>query len=81
MVEDESPATMCDTCNTPCCSNECMEAHKTKRGRQSSSMCDTMLFCPDCLVKLCNYKKERLGVEQTHLWQMLLLQLQVHLPS
>ena len=48
MVEDASPATMCITCNTPCCSNKCMEAHKTKRGRQSSSMCDTMLFCPDC---------------------------------
>ena len=43
-------------------------------------LCDTMLFCPDCCVKLHNYKK-RVGVEQTHLWRMLLLQLQVHLPS
>ena len=61
MVEDESPTTVCDTCNAPCHSNKCMEAHKTKHGRQSSSMCDTMLFCPDCCVKLHNYKKKGLN--------------------
>ena len=61
VVEDESPATVCNTCNAPCHSNECMEAHKTKPGRQSSSMCDTMLFCPDCHVKLDNYKKKQAG--------------------
>ena len=41
-----------------------MEAHKTKRGRQSSSMCDTMLFCPDCHVKLHNYKKKGWGLNK-----------------
>ena len=41
-----------------------MEAHKTKRGRQSSSMCDSMLFCPDCQVKLHNYKKRGWGLKR-----------------
>ena len=48
VAEDASTAMVCDTCYAPCHSSKCMEAHKTKRGRQSSSMCDTMLFCPDC---------------------------------
>ena len=48
---------MCNTCNAPCHSTECMEAHKTKRRRQSSSMCDSILFCPNCQVNLHNYKK------------------------
>ena len=51
MAEAGSSATMCNTCNTPCHSTNCKEAHKTKGGRQSLSMCDSMLFCPSCQVK------------------------------
>ena len=65
MAEDASTAMVCDTCYAPCHSIKCMEAHKTKRGRQYSSMCNTMLFCPDCQVKLCNYKKRGWGLN-TH---------------
>ena len=47
VVEDASTAMVCDTCYAPCHSTECMEAHKTRQGRQNSSMCDTMLLtCP-----------------------------------
>ena len=64
MAEAGSSATVCDTCNAPCHSTKCMEAHKTKRGRQSLSMCDSMLFCPDCQVKLHNYKKRGWGLNR-----------------
>ena len=64
MAEDASAAMVCDTCYAPCHSTQCMEAHKTKRGRQSSSMCDTMLFCPNCQVKLLNYKKKDWGLNK-----------------
>ena len=33
MAEAGSSTTVCNTCNAPCHSTECMEAHKTKRGR------------------------------------------------
>ena len=39
--------------------------------------CSVLIAMSSCAIT----KKKRLGVEQTHLWQMLLLQLQVHLPS
>ena len=64
VAEDASTTMVCDTCYDLCHSIECMEAHKTKRGRQSSSMCHTMLFCPDCQVKLCNYKKRGWGLNK-----------------
>ena len=64
MAEDASTAMVYDTCYAPCHSTECMETHKTKQGRQNPSMCDTMLFCPDCPVKLCNYKKKGWGLNK-----------------
>ena len=63
-MKDASTTTVCNTCYAPCHSPECMEAHKTKRGRQSSSMCYSMLFCPSCRVKLHNYKKMGWGLNR-----------------
>ena len=64
VMENASTTTVYNTCYAPCHSPECMEAHKTKRGRQSSFMCDSMLFCPDCRVKLHNYKKKGWGLNR-----------------
>ena len=52
-IDEEITST---SCNAPCRSHECLNAHQNKIPRQTHSMCEQMMFCPICKVKLNKYK-------------------------
>ena len=45
----------CPECNASCRSMSCLNEHHTQKNR-NKSLCQKMLFCPYCKVKLHNYK-------------------------
>ena len=49
----------CTDCNAPCPSISCLNEHQMRKNG-NKSLCERMLFCPYCKVKLHNYKKMEL---------------------
>ena len=47
----------CTDCNGPCHSISCLNEHRMRK-TGNKSLCERMLFCPYCKVKLHNYKKK-----------------------
>lgn len=47
----------CSICYASCRSAECLVRHQKKNPKTEQSLCDRMLFCPHCKVKLNYYKK------------------------
>ena len=53
----------CPECNAPCRSTSCLNEHHAQKNG-SKSLCEKMLFCPYCKVKLHNYKMNGINLDK-----------------
>ena len=55
ILNEKNAIVQCPECNAPCHSMSCLNEHHT-RENGNKSLCEKILFCPYCKVKLHNYK-------------------------
>ena len=62
-ILNKNATVQCAECNAPCHSTSCLnEHHAQKNGNKS--LCEKMLFCPYCKVKLHNYKMNGIDLDK-----------------
>ena len=54
-ILNKNDTVQCPKCNASCHSMSCLNEHRTQKNG-NKSLCEKMLFCPYCKVKLHNYK-------------------------